>query len=506
MKWGERMFNFGMETETERLTRAVRMGAKNAITDLQFVEREILRFKGSRRLRDMLNGAKYYAGKHDILHRKRTVIGENGELTVVSNLPNNRIVDNQYKKMVDQKANYLLGQPISIQTDNEAYEKVLTPFFNKAFMRLMKNMGKNSLNEGIGWLYVGYDDSCNLTFKRFRGEEIIPGWKDVDHTALEYAIRLYEVVFVEDQRDTILEKVEVYEETGIYYFDLVNSHLIPCEPYHQPYFTMIDAEGKAQGYAWTRIPLIPFKRDAEETPLIRCVKSLQDGLNSILSNFQNNMEEDTRNTILVLVNYDGENLGQFRRNLATYGAVKVRNDSSSAGGDLKTLQIEVNADNYKAILELFKKAIIENAMGYDAKDDRLGGNPNQMNIQSMYSDIDLDANDMETEYQAGFEELLWFINCHLANMGLGDFEGEEVTVIFNRDMLISESEVIDNISKSVGVLSDETLVANHPWVDDPHAELERKKAEQAEQLEAVYSGALPTDPIGKVKRDGEPGS
>ena len=37
-------------------------------------------------------------------------------------------------------------------------------------------------------------------------------------------------------------------------------------------------------------------------------------------------------------------------------------------------------------------------MGYDAKDDRLSGNPNQMNIQSMYSDIDLDANDMETEF------------------------------------------------------------------------------------------------------------
>lgn len=30
-------------------------------------------------------------------------------------------------------------------------------------------------------------------------------------------------------------------------------------------------------------------------------------------------------------------------------------------------------------------------MGFDAKDDRLSGNPNQMNIQSMYSDIDTDA-------------------------------------------------------------------------------------------------------------------
>ena len=48
---------------------------------------------------------------------------------------------------------------------------------------------------------------------------------------------------------------------------------------------------------------------------------------------------------------------------------------------LKTLQIEVNSENYKVILDIFKKAIIENARGYDAKDDRLGNNPNQMNIQ-----------------------------------------------------------------------------------------------------------------------------
>ena len=61
-----------------------------------------------------------------------------------------------------------------------------------------------------------------------------------------------------------------------------------------------------------------------------------------------------------------------------------------------------------------------------------------MNIQSMYSDIDLDANGMETEFQAAFEELLWFVNQDLINQGAGDFQQEEITVIFNRDILINE--------------------------------------------------------------------
>ena len=136
-------------------------------------------------------------------------------------------------------------------------------------------------------------------------------------------------------------------------------------------------------------------------------------------------------------------------------------------------------------MEIFKKALIENAMGYDAKDDRLSGNPNQMNIQSMYSDIDLDANDMETELQAAFEKILWFVNSHLANTGQGDFEGEEVTIIFNRDILINESEAIVNCSASVGILSDETIVGMHPWVDDPQKELERLK-KQKEEAQAEF--------------------
>lgn len=183
-----------------------------------------------------------------------------------------------------------------------------------------------------------------------------------------------------------------------------------------------------------------------EIPLLKKVKTLQDGINVMLSDFENNMQEDARNTILVLKNYDGTNLGEFRKNLATYGAVKVRYDGETKGG-VETLEIKVNAENYKAIIEIFKKAIIENGMGYDAKDDRLSGNPNQMNIQSMYSDIDLDANDMETELQAAFEEILWFVNAHLANTGQGNFDGEEVNIIFNRDILINESEAKEKEAK-----------------------------------------------------------
>ena len=159
-------------------------------------------------------------------------------------------------------------------------------------------------------------------------------------------------------------------------------------------------------------------------------------------------------------------------------------------GGVDSLGVVVTAENYKAILELFKKALIENAGGYDAKDDRLSGNPNQMNIQSMDSDIDLDANGMETEFQAAFEQGGGGVNQDLKTKGAGDFEQEEITVIFNRDILINESEAITNCQNSVGILSNETIVEQHPWTKDAQTELERLKKEKAEAM-SDYMGAFP---------------
>lgn len=480
---GDTVFANMLDMLTLKVSNFILEGATSRMTDLQFLEKEIEKWKGSPQRVMQIKGFLYYEGDHDIIRRKRTMIGEDGKLEVVENLPNNRVVDNQYAKMVNQKANYLLGQPFVIDGENIQYIELLKKVFNRKFMKTLKNAGKAAYNGGIAWLYPYYNEQGEFSFRLFPAYEILPYWKDDEHTILDFFIRLYVVVGYEGVTRKLIEKVEVYDLDGVHKFILDGGKLIPDivnnEEADSPHVTVTDAQGNVKGFNWSRIPLIPIKTNEQEIPLLKRVKSLQDGINVMLSDFENNMQEDARNTILVLKNYDGQNLGEFRKNLATYGAVKVRYDGDTKGG-VETLEITVNADNYKAIVEIFKKALIENAMGYDAKDDRLSGNPNQMNIQSMYSDIDMDANDTEAEIQAAFDDILWFVNCHLANTGQGDFEGNEVDIVFNRDMLMNESEIIDNCAKSQGLLSDETIIANHPWVDDPQLELERLKKQKEE--------------------------
>jgi SPP1 family phage portal protein len=234
---------------------------------------------------------------------------------------------------------------------------------------------------------------------------------------------------------------------------------------------------------------VAYRYNAKEIPLITRVKSLQDAINDLLSDLMNSAQEDARNTVLILVNYQGQDLGEFRRNLATYGAVKVSNEYG-VQGDVRTLRIETDPDNAKTILELLKKALVENARGFDAKDDRMSGNPNQMNIQSMYSDIDLDANGAEAEFQSSMEEVIWYVDQNLAHSGHGDFSGEHPEIVFNRDILINETDAIAGCRQSVGILSSETIISQHPWVNNVEQELARIKDEKAQEAQEAEQYAL----------------
>ncbi len=462
---------------------------KPGITDKRFLELEISKWLKSDMRRRQIEGDIYYEGKHEILKRERTTIGEDGELKVVKNLPNNRIVDNQYAKMVDQKANYLCGKAITFDTADSNYGKALAEFFSNKMQRLMSLVAERSLTGGVAWICPYYNENGVLSFSLLPAHEVLPFWRDTAHTELDCAVHFFPIYeYDEKGKETVVEKVEVYHAAGIDRFIWKNGTLITDnDAISGSYVQLVDENSKQiKGYNWARIPLVCFKSNHREQPLLCRVKSLQDALNLMLSNFANTMEEDVRNTVLVLHNYDGEDLGEFRKNLAVYGAIKVRSIEGS-DGSVDKLEISVNSENFKTVLDLLKKAIIENARGYDAKDERLNGSPNQLNIRSMYSDIDLDANGMETEFQAAFEELLFFINAHFANTGKGNFEGESVRVIFNRDILINESEAIEDCGKSAGIISNETIVKMHPWVDNPEEELTRiaeEKIRQSEETDA----------------------
>jgi SPP1 family phage portal protein len=137
---------------------------------------------------------------------------------------------------------------------------------------------------------------------------------------------------------------------------------------------------------------------------------------------------------------------------------------------------------------------MENGRGFDAKEERMDGDPNQMNIESMYTDIDLDVNGMETEFQAGFEELKWFIDQYFIQTGKGDFTDVDINFVFNRDIFINEDAKIQNCVQSASLLSNRTMLSRHPWVDNLENELKQLEEDRKAELEEANQMAAFTKP------------
>ena len=465
-------------TLTEEYIKIIEEGARSAMTDEQFIKIKIDEWMSSQERHWMLTGQRYYEGDTDILGRKRLVVGEGGQLVEAENLANNKLVHNFVRKLVDQKVGYLLSLPFAIQTNNEEYQKMLNDIFDKSFMRTLKNLGKEAINKGKAWLHVYYNEDGELSFKKIPSEEIIPLWRDAAHTDLDAVIRVYEVETFEGTEKKIVTKVEFWNREGIRRYILDDNLLIPDVEAGEfaPHVAVINADGTEQGFNWERVPFICFKYNDEEIPLVKFVKSLVDDYDRQKSDNSNNLE-DLPNSIYVIKNYDGTDLGEFRRNLSAFRAVKVTDE-----GGVDTISLNIDTEAFKTHIEQLRKDIYEFGRGVDTQTERFGAERSGVALKFLYADLDMDANIIETEFQASFEELLWFINQHIYNTTGQDYSDEVVDIIFNRDIIINEADVIQNAKASVGIISDETIVANHPWVTNTQAEMERIEAQRNRDL------------------------
>lgn len=434
-------------------------------------------YRSSKDYEEIVTSYEYYNNKQEILYKKRLGIGEvKGTREVIENLPNNKIMRNQYAVLVDQKKNYLLTRPIGVSSENKSYqEKLQQELFDFKFHKLIKSVGRDSLLANMGYIYPYIDKEGNFKLMKFDPLEIIPIWEDKLHTWLQGFIRFYKTVDYEDHETEI---VEYYHMWGIDRYEEVNGELVLRE--QEPYFMIGDEIGN-----WGRIPLIYFRMDEQEQPLLNRVKALQDAINSILSRFMDTMDEDSRNTILVLKNIGGHNeqdLKRIRREINRSGIIAFSSNPQTGNADVSTLSVDIDISNYETVLEILIRSLIEVGRGVDTNSELFQKAVNQMTIQSLYTNIDLDANEMETEYKVSLDILLYFYNYYKG------YDHQDVKFTFDRNILINETATIENAQKSIGVISNRTIMRHHPWVEDI-AEEEKQVAKEMKE-ESDYDGVL----------------
>ena len=415
----------------------------------------------------MQAGIDYYHYRQAIDEKKRAILGKNGKLVTMRNLPNTIIKDNQYSRALDQKRNYVLSNKPNINSKNKEAVKYLDDFVDKRFMRTLNRIAIDSYNTSIGWMYLSTDGK-DIKYKRLDPMTVIPEWSDDNHESLDAVIRVVTETEFDNGKLEVKSYVYLYTLNFIKVFDYKDGRLkyLKDEQYLEKDGTM---------YSYKKLPFVYFKQPNEITLLER-IRCLQDALNLLLSNYADNLFENPMNSILVLKNYEGEDLAEFREKLAQYSAIKVRTADGSQGG-VDTLEVTVNAENYKVIIELIKKAIAHNARSLYLDNDRTSNAPNTLNIKAMYSDMELDANDLELEFAASFEYLFSWISEIIS------IDFSDVDVNFKRSIMVNDESTIEMIRDSVGIISEETLIAEHPFVENVNEEMKKIEKEKEKSLE-----------------------
>ena len=217
----------------------------------------------------------------------------------------------------------------------------------------------------------------------------------------------------------------------------------------------------------------------------------------VFSGFVNDLE-DIQEVIFVLTNYGGADLGQFLRDLKDYKAIQIESEGDGDHSGVSTLTIELPVEAREKLLEITRKCIFEQGMGVDP-DPQNFGNSSGVALKFLYALLEQKAGLQETEFRLGFGQFIRCV-CRLNGISIKD---DTIVQTWTRTSVQNDQELSQIATQSKGIVSDETIVAHHPWVDDPEKEMELLQ-EQEDAGTAEVSDMFPKNEPGKGK-DGQGG-
>lgn len=441
-------------------------------------ELEVQEFLASDRRQWMLTGQEYYDCGDTAITRRVLGHYENGRLIPDDSFPNNKLSHCFLHNMVDDKLAYLLSKPYTLRCDDSDLLEAVRETLGAEFGYTLSELGYEASNKGIGWLYVYLDEEGRFCTEVIPSEQCIPLWADDAHRRLEGMLRVYELVQYEGRKRGVRLCVDFYTDRDVTSYVMENGRLYEAvdlnENPTQPHFIR---DGHAAG--WGIVPFIPFRNNRSERCDLAFVKSLVDEYDKCRSDNANFLEE-LRRFYWVLKGYSGTDLTEFRRNLNWYGVIRV-DDPEEGGADVISPPVELSG--FRDHFEQLRKDILECGQAVNRNIASLGAAPSGVALRFLYSSLDLKCNHLEVEFAHSFRWLLRFVRKYLEMIGEPQ-SGCDVTLIFNRDVAVNESEAIECCRSSAELLSRRTVLEQHPWVQDVESELKRLDAEANRDAEA----------------------
>lgn len=400
---------------------------------------------------------KYYLGQNQIYSKIQTD----------ESLPNNKVGHPYGKLITDELTGYFMGEGVTYTSEDQAAIDELTPILqynDEQDQNTELAKDASIFGEGLELQYIDKDGMNRL--KRIDPREGIIIKDDTLDENILYFIRYYPIKDLLTDRKSwnidVYSRIEIIHYTSDELFGAVTE--VGREPH---YFGMV--------------PVAEFQNNEEEVGDFEPVISLIDAYDKMESNSLDDFDYFV-DAYLVLtgLNADKDDIAEMKKN-----RVILLDQDSDAQWLTKDANVSESTQTIKTRLD---KDIHKFAAVPDMSDENFAGNASGVAIKYKTMNMENVVSIKERKFKKGLQERLEILFNILALKG-SVYDFRSINMTFARNLPSNEAEVAQMVSTLQGIVSDETLLAQIPFVEDPQKEAEKVKEQKEENVEQFYNNS-----------------
>lgn len=393
--------------------------------------------KSSQRKQLLRLGRDYYEAKHDILKYEVYYVDENG-IPVKDRIRSNiRISHAFFTEIVDQCADYMIGNERFVTSEDQTLDEQLAKYFDDEFTAEVKEWVRGMSYKGWEYLYAykrNFPDGERLAFACADSEGVVEvraedADDDCDHFIYWYDDRV-------DFGRKEVTRVQVWDENEVWYYVSVDKGELKLDPSEKvnPRPHVMWTEGNDDTTFYEGLGIIPFFRldnNRKQVSDLAPIKDLIDDYDLMACSLSNNLEDFTEG-MYVVKGFDGDDLGELIYNLRNKKAIGVDDD-----GDVDIRTVDIPYEARKVKLELDEKNIYRFGMGLNSA--MVGdGNVTNVVIKSRYALLDMKANKKESRLRAALKNVIQMVLDEINASGNHAYTMQDVKIEFAREVITNE--------------------------------------------------------------------
>lgn len=400
----------------------------------------------------------YYDGKHDILKKSYADASK----------ACNRIVTNYCKIITNTYSGYICGKPVSY-TSNEDIEDIQEGInYNDDNAENIAWL-TNALIYGIGYELQWLDESAKVRYSQVSPLNCFAIYDNTLNSELLYFVRWYDA---DNFDDSNLIYLEVYSKAAVMKYKA------------QGLGSTLELVETTANY-FNDVPVSVFKLNEDEESIYNSVMDLNDAYNELQSAEVDDYQAWVDSYLqLIGVDASEDDIAAMKEN-----RVLILPEGSQAAWLTK------NASDTQIVnmLENIKDNIYKVSACPDMTDD---GFLAQSGTALAYKLVGFEnvASGIVTQFTKAIQRRIELM-CNILNLKATEAVWRDVNINFVRNLPVNYTEIIQLVNALKGTVSDKTLLAQIPFIDDIEGELEAVN-EQKQANMSLFSFGAPADDEG----------